>query len=156
MKCFFSLTNSVPWACFRIVPLDVTLPFSCTIYHPINSVQSLRHVWLYATPWTAARHASLPITNSWNLLKLISLESVMPSNHLILCRPLLLLPSIFPSIRVFSNESVLHVIYRLQFILTILPFMILEVISSFSMITSTFSVLFKKSLPSPWYFKHTL
>ena len=62
-----------------------------------------------ATPWTAARQASLSITNSWNLLKLMSIESVMPSNHLILCRPLLLPPSIFPSIRVFSNESVLHI-----------------------------------------------
>ena len=72
------------------------------------SVQSLSHVWLFVTPWTTARQTSLSITNSWNLLKLISMESVMWSNHLILCRPLLLPPSIFPSIRVFSNESVLH------------------------------------------------
>ena len=63
----------------------------------------------FATPWTAARQASLSIANSWSLLKFISTESVMPSNHLILCRPLLLLPSIFPSIRVFSNELVLHI-----------------------------------------------
>ena len=63
----------------------------------------------FATPWTAAHQASLSITNFQSLLKLISIESVMPSNHLILCRPLLLLPSIFPSIRVFSNESVLHI-----------------------------------------------
>ena len=62
-----------------------------------------------ATPWTAARQASLPFTLSQSLCKLMSIESVMPSNHLILCRPLLLLPSIFPSIRVFSNESVLHI-----------------------------------------------
>ena len=61
------------------------------------------------TPWTAARQASLSITNSWSLLKLISIESVMPSNHLILCRPLLLPPSIFPSISIFANESVLHI-----------------------------------------------
>ena len=61
------------------------------------------------TPWTAARQASLPITNSWSLPKLISIESVMPSSHLILCHPLLLLPSLFPSIRVFSNESALHI-----------------------------------------------
>ena len=61
------------------------------------------------TPWTAARQASLSITNSWSVLKLMSIESVMPSNHLILCCPLLLLPSIFPSTRVFSNESVIHV-----------------------------------------------
>ena len=69
-------------------------------------VQSLSCVWLFATPWTAARQASLSITNSRNLLKLIPIESVMPSNHLILCHPLLLLPSIFPSIRVFLNESI--------------------------------------------------
>ena len=61
------------------------------------------------TPWTAAHQASLSITNSWSLLKLMSIESVMPSNHLILCCPLLFPPSIFPSIRVFSNESVLHI-----------------------------------------------
>ena len=72
-----------------------------------SSFQSLSHVRLFATPWTAAHQASLSIANSCSLLKLISIESVMPSNHLILCCPLLLLPSIFPSIRVFSNESVL-------------------------------------------------
>ena len=70
-------------------------------------VQSLSHVWLFVTPWTAARQASLSITNSRSLLRLMSIKSVMPSNHLILCRPLLLLPSIFPSIRVFANKSVL-------------------------------------------------
>ena len=73
-----------------------------------RSVQLLSCVWLFATPWTAARQASLSITNSRSLLKLMSIELVMPSNHLILCRPLLLLLSIFPSIRVFSNESTLH------------------------------------------------
>ena len=72
-----------------------------------SSVQSLSHVRLFATPWTEAHQASLSITNSWSLPKLISIELVMPSNHLILCRPLLLLPSIFPSIRGFSNESAL-------------------------------------------------
>ena len=71
-----------------------------------SSVQSLSHVWLFATPWTTARQASLSIANSWSLPKPMSVESVMPSNHLILCHPLLL-PSIFPSIRVFSNESAL-------------------------------------------------
>ena len=71
-----------------------------------DSVQSLSHVQLFATPWTAAHQASLSITNSWSLLRLMSIESVMPSNHLILCHPLILLPSIFPSIRVFSSESV--------------------------------------------------
>ena len=73
----------------------------------ICSVQSLSRVRLFATPWTAARQASLSITNSQSLLKLMSIESVMHSNHLILCRPLFLLPSIFPSIRVFSNEFTL-------------------------------------------------
>ena len=72
-----------------------------------SSVQLLSHVRLFVTPWTAACQASLSITNSQSLLKLMSIESVMPSNHLILCRPLLLPPSIFPSIGVFSNESVL-------------------------------------------------
>ena len=71
------------------------------------SIQSLSCVQLFATPWTAARQAFLFITNSQSLLKLTSIESVMPSNHLVLCHPLLLPPSIFPSIRVFSNESVL-------------------------------------------------
>ena len=72
-------------------------------------VQLLSHVRLFATPWTAARQAFLSITNSWRRLKLTSIESVMPSNHLILCCPLLLLPSMFSSIRVFSSESVLHI-----------------------------------------------
>ena len=73
-----------------------------------SSVQSLSHIWLFVTPWIAARQASLSITNSWSSLKLTSIELVMPSSHLILCRPLLLLPPIPPSIRVFSNESTLH------------------------------------------------
>ena len=76
----------------------------------VSSVQSLSRVRLFATLWTAARQASLSITNFWSLLKLMSIKSVMPSNHLIFCRSLLLPPSIFPSIRVFSNESVLHII----------------------------------------------
>ena len=75
----------------------------------VCSDQLLSRVWLFATPWTAARQASLSITNSWTLLKFMSIESVMPSNHLILCRPLLLPPSIFPSFRVFSSESVLPI-----------------------------------------------
>ena len=74
-----------------------------------SSVQSLGHVQLFVTPWTAACQASLSITNSRSLLKFMSIESVMPSNHLILCHPLLLPPSIIPSIRVFSNELVLHI-----------------------------------------------
>ena len=72
-----------------------------------QSDQSLSRVRLFATSWTATLQASLSIANSWSLLKLMSIESVMPSNHLILCHPFLLLPSIFPSIRVFSNQSVL-------------------------------------------------
>ena len=75
----------------------------------ISSVQSLSRVWLFATSWTAAHQASQSITTSQSLLKLMSIESVMPFNHLILYRPLLLLPSLFPTIRVFSNESVLHI-----------------------------------------------
>ena len=75
----------------------------------ISSVQSLSCVQLFGTPWTAARQASLFITNSRSLPKLMSIESVIPSNHLILCHPLLLPPSIFPSSRVFSNESSLHI-----------------------------------------------
>ena len=79
------------------------------IYSYKNSVQSLSHVWCFVNPWATACLASLPNTNSQSLLKLISIESVMPSNHYILCCPLLLLPSIFPSIRVYFNESVLHI-----------------------------------------------
>ena len=74
-----------------------------------SSVQSLSHVWLFATPWTAAHQVSLSITNSRSLLKLMSIELVMQSSHLILCHPFLLLPSIFPSIRVFSNESAIYI-----------------------------------------------
>ena len=80
---------------FLIIIIEVTVQFSC--------------IQLFVTPWTAAHQASLSITNFQSLIKLMSIESVMPSNHLILCRLLLLLPSIFPSIRVFSNESVLHI-----------------------------------------------
>ena len=93
----------------------LSCPAACGIFldqgsNPsVSSVQSLTHVRLFVTPWTSARQPSQSITNSRSLPKLMSIESVMPSNHLILCRPLLLLPSIFPSIRVFSNESVLHI-----------------------------------------------
>ena len=82
---------------------------SASSYFQVSSVQSLSHVRFFVTPWTAALQASLSITSSQRLLKLMSIESVMPSNHLILHHPLLLPLSIFPSIRVFSNESVLHV-----------------------------------------------
>ena len=84
-------------------------PHLCCPRIKFNSVQSLSHVQLFVTPWTAIHQAFLSITNSQSLLKLISIESMMPSNHLILCHPLLLPHSIFPSIRVFSNESVLRI-----------------------------------------------
>ena len=84
------------------------IPFFIRKWSSLSSVQLLNHVRLFAMPWTAVRQASLSITNSRSLLKLMSIETVMPSSHLILCRPLLLLPSILPSIRIFSNESTLH------------------------------------------------
>ena len=83
--------------------------YSTLLVVQFSLVKSLSCVRLFATPWTTACQASLSITNSWSLLKLMSIELVMPSNHLILCRPLLLLPSIIPSIRVFSNESLLRI-----------------------------------------------
>ena len=98
-KTAFILPSSVDG--LQVPILDSKILFS--------SVQLPSRFQLFATPWTTARQASLSITNSWNVLKPISIESVMPSNHLILCHPLLLLPSIFPSIRVFSSESALHI-----------------------------------------------
>ena len=99
------------WSSFRFTTklTESYRDFSCRPCRPISSVLSLSRVWLFMTPWTTACEASLSITNSWSLLKLMSIKSVMPSNHLILCHPLLLLPSIFPSITVFSNESVLWI-----------------------------------------------
>ena len=87
----------------------------------VSQVQSLSRVRLFVTPWTAARQASLSITNSWSLLKLMSIESVMASIRLILCRPLLLLPSVFPSIRIFSNESVLRIMWPNYWSFCIIP-----------------------------------
>ena len=87
---------------------SLILMYKCLIVIA-SAVQSLIHVRLFATPWAAARQTSLSFTISWNLLKLMSLELVIPSNHLILWHPLFLLPSIFPSIRVSSNKSVLHI-----------------------------------------------
>ena len=92
--------------CFFIVISDGYISKNWNKCVWFSSIQSLSHVQFFVTPWTAARQASLSITNSWSLLKLMCIESVMPSNHLILLCPLLLLPSIFPSIRVFSSESV--------------------------------------------------
>ena len=94
--------------CLWEIP-QVTIKSGCQGYKfSFSSVQSLSRVQLFETPRTAAHQASLSITNSQSLVKLMSIPSMMPSNHLILCRPLLLPPSIFPSIRVFSSESVLH------------------------------------------------
>ena len=93
----------------QICRVENILPKEGSSLINFSSFQSISPVWLFVTLWTAACQASLSITNSWSLLKLMSIESVMPSNHLILCHPLLLLPSVFPSIRVFSNESVLHI-----------------------------------------------
>ena len=98
---YVKLLAWIVWVPFHL--LDVLLA-----PHEFSSVQ-FSCVQLFASPWTAARQASLSITNSQSLFTLMSIESVMPSNHLILCRPLLLLPLVFPSIRVFSNESVLHI-----------------------------------------------
>ena len=98
--------------CLTIILLLILLYFLWLhniILGCIQSVQSLSRVQLFVTPWTATRQASLSITNSQSLLKLMSIVSVMPFNHLILCHPFIVLPSIFPSIRVFSNESVLHI-----------------------------------------------
>ena len=95
------------WVTWARAGLSV-MGFTHFYLYSVSSVQSLSRVRLFATPWIAARQASLSITNSRNSLKLTSIVSVMPSSHLILCRPLFLLPSIPPSIRVFSNESTLH------------------------------------------------
>ena len=90
----------------RVSPRVGLLSMYTLIFAQFNSCQSFSRVQLFETPWTASCQASLSITNTWSLLKLMSIE---PSNHLILCRPFLLLPSIFSSIRVFSNESALHI-----------------------------------------------
>ena len=97
--CYFQSRQSQSW--------DSNLPAWLHSLRPFAVVQLLSHVQLFATPWTTACQPSLSLTSSWSLLKLMPIESVMPSNHLIHCHPLLLLPSIFPSIRIFSNKSVL-------------------------------------------------
>ena len=100
--------TTVHGVCKEYTELDMTEWLSMIKKYQFSSVQSLCCVWLFATPWIAARQASLYITSSWSLLKLMSIESVMPYSHLILCHPLLLLPPILPSIGVFSNESTLR------------------------------------------------
>ena len=89
--------------------MSVVLATSSTLFSFVAVVQSQSRVWIFVTPWMAAHQASLSFTVSWSLLKFMSIESVMPSNHFTLCCPLLLLPSIFLSIRVFSSESALHI-----------------------------------------------
>ena len=103
----FWFENVVPIKCRNRRKIDYSLSIYTRDGVQFSSVQLLSRVQVFLTPWTAASQASLSIANSQNLLRLMSTESVMPSNHLILCHPLLLLSSIFPSIRVFSNESVL-------------------------------------------------
>ena len=104
-----NLSYSIELALFLCVILNfLVLKSSFMIMVQFSSVQLLSHVWIFATPWIAARQAPLSITKSRSLFKLMSIESVMPSSHLILCCPLLLLPPIPPSIRVFSNESALR------------------------------------------------
>ena len=110
MFLFLQKTSLESWQRLLGILTETAWDLSTGLGISVHSVQSLSHVLLlFATPWTAARQVSLSITDSWSLLKLMSIELVMPSNHLILCRPLLFLPSIFSSIRVFSNESVLHI-----------------------------------------------
>ena len=103
---------ATPWTVARQAPLSMGCSrqeYWSGLPLPFVAVQLLNHVQLYATPWTSARQASLFFIISQSLLKLMSIESMMPSNHLILCQPLLLLASVFPSIRVFSSESALHI-----------------------------------------------
>ena len=106
---------------FRAVSYESPLPPSFPLLPLLSPVQSLSHVRLFATPWTAARQASLSITISQNLLKITSIEAVIPSNYLILCHPLLFLPSIIPSIRIFSNESALWIRWYWSFSFSISP-----------------------------------
>ena len=106
VRCNYFLTNEIK---------------NAEMIHVFSSAQLLSHVRLFVIPWTAARQASLFITNSQSLAKLMSIEVVMPSNHLILCHPLLLLPSIFPNIRVFSNDSSLHQVAKVSTSTSVLP-----------------------------------
>ena len=117
MCSLFFMTPLTVFVFFIVVLILFLLQYICftllchfLLYSKVSqpSVESLSHIQLFATPWTAACQVSLSITNSWSLCKLMSTELMMPSNHLI-CHSLLLLPSIFPSIRIFSNESVLHI-----------------------------------------------
>ena len=106
------MNHSMPGLPVRHQLLESTQTRLCHFTKISSSVQLLSRVRLFVTPWTATHQASLTITNSWTLLKLMSIESVMPSKHVILCRPLLFPPSIFPSIMIFSNESALRIRWR--------------------------------------------
>ena len=104
----YNFKNCESLYCTPVIYTILHINYQFQFSHSVAS-DSLRSHGLFATPWTTVHQASLSITNSWSLLKLMSTESVMPSNHLILCHPFLLPASIFPSIRVFPNESVLHI-----------------------------------------------
>ena len=108
LHCGSTLSVLRPWAVTVYFSFCLWINYLNLFWDQFSSVQPLSRVRLFVTPWIAARQASLSITNSWSSLRLTSIESGMPSSHLILCRPLLLLPLIPPSIRVFSNESTLH------------------------------------------------
>ena len=110
------MQKSMPFvATTSINHIETLVFFQENSFKHFSSDQSLGHVQLFVTPWTAARQASLSITNSQSLLELMSIELMMPSNHLILCHSLLLPPSVFPSIRVFSSASVLWYIYTMEY-----------------------------------------
>ena len=116
-------------------------PFTMHIYIKSLSVQSLSRVWLFVTPWIAAHQASLSITNSRSSLRLTSIESVMPSSHLILCRSLLLPPPIPPSIRVFSNESTLCMRWYWSFSFSIIPSKEIPGLISFRMHSICYTII---------------
>ena len=125
---------------------NISPVFNCRVNtYAISSGQLLSHVQLFATPWTAARWDSLSI-NNWSLHKLMSVELVMPSNHLILCYPLLLLPSIFPSIRVFSNESVLCIRWPKYWSLSLAPVLPMNIQDWFSLGLTVLTFLLSKGL----------
>ena len=117
--------------------------------YQFSSVQLPSRVRLFATPWIAARQASLSITNSWSSLRLMSIESVMPSSHLILCHPLLLLPPIPPSIRVFSKESILHIRWPKYWIFSSVQFSLVQSLSRVRLFATpcSFSIIPPKEIP---------
>ena len=106
---YSSIENNFSISAKKLLKFWLGMCSTSSLFWVVQSVQSFSHVWLFAIPWTAAHQASLSITNSWRLLKSMPIELVMPFNHLNLCRPLLFLPSVFPSIRVFSNGSAVSI-----------------------------------------------